>query len=128
MNHIPDRLADHDVSGGTVKRTLPLRLDAGDAIITASLTIVVQTTDEQLVETLLPGQQKLQVFGDAAASTTVLPFGFESSSSTGDIWAINFYLLYGVPGTAYTLRLRYRTASQPTRDRYDELYRVIAVA
>lgn len=117
---IPPLLADHDVSGGTHVRTLPLLLDTGDAITSATMSAI-----DALGQPI--SGDSLRIVADAAGASTVLPRGLISADTAGDLWGVNFYLLDGTANTTYTLQLRYFLASQPGVPQYDELYRVNAV-
>lgn len=118
----PDLLADHDVSGGTHIRTLTVLLAAGDSLTSSAVTFVDPTTRE-LVTAGVP-----DVFGDAACTTSTLTYGLISSSTSGDLLGVNLYLQNGTADQVLTLQWRFRTASQPSVDQYDEYYRVRTVA
>ncbi len=121
MNLYPDMLATHDVSGGTHLRTLPLLLDVGDSITSAAVVAVDPVTSEPIVG------DTLEIWGDAACTNPVLTWGLISETAQGDLWGVNLYLRRGAANVRYTLQLRYRLASQPLVDQYDELYRVSTV-
>jgi|SRR6185369_11605843 len=124
MGLLAERLREHDVSGGTTKRSLPLLLSTGDAITGATITVFV--VDPETGEPV--ADDTLAVWGDAHGTTATLTWGLVTGNTNGDTWAINFYLLGGTAGTMYYLQLTYFLASQPGVPIYDEMYRVFAVA
>jgi hypothetical protein len=119
MESLPDLLWPHYIAGsGTHVRTLEVVLEPGDAIIAATVTAVDPKSLSPLTDTL-------QIVGDAAGTTTTLPYALIASDDDGDHWGVNLYLKLG-SAQMYWLKLAWRTASQPGADQYPIYYRVEA--
>jgi hypothetical protein len=107
---VPPRLAAHDPSGGTCKRTLTVPVNAGDSL-TASTTLVAVNADGSALDV------------GETLTVTIISLGRISASPGGDLWGVNYKVRYGSKkGVDYLLVLTPWLASQPSEPQYDQTF------